>query len=169
MNPSVESNVWGEILHSLSGRLNQQTLERWFGPIEFERLDSTGQVIHLRAPNEVIKNWVVSNYSKLLDESLNDLRLNGYSLGWAIGNEDGRSSLQASATLKDNGTLIGAAARPAKEPHNEVIIDVAGHYEPGLSSRYTYDSFVVGSCNQFAHAASMAVAEAPGRTYNPLY
>jgi len=41
--------------------------------------------------------------------------------------------------------------------------------EPSLSSKYTYDSFVVGSCNQFAHAASLAVAEAPGRTYNPLY
>ena len=85
MNPSVATNVWGEILHSLSGRLNQQTLERWFGPIQFERLDSAGQVIHLRAPNQVIKDWVVDNYSKLLDESLNDLRLNGYSVGWAIG------------------------------------------------------------------------------------
>ena len=84
MNPSVSSNVWGEILHSLSGRLNHQTLERWFGPIQFESLDRAGQVIHLRAPNQVIKDWVVSNYSKLLDESLNDLSLNGYSLGWQI-------------------------------------------------------------------------------------
>ena len=41
--------------------------------------------------------------------------------------------------------------------------------EPSFSAKYTYDSFVVGSCNQFAHAASLAVAEAPGRTYNPLY
>jgi chromosomal replication initiator protein len=41
--------------------------------------------------------------------------------------------------------------------------------EPSLSAKYTYESFVVGSCNQFAHAASLAVAEAPGRTYNPLY
>src|SRR5690349_10679587 len=43
------------------------------------------------------------------------------------------------------------------------------HPQPSLSAKYTYESFVVGSCNQFAHAASLAVAEAPGRTYNPLY
>jgi len=172
MNPSVESNVWGEILHSLSGRLNQQTLERWFGPIEFERLDSTGQVIHLRAPNEVIKNWVVSNYSKLLDESLNDLRLNGYSLGWEIGNPE-ISQLPSTSYARVNSfettPSAPAVAHVSNERKTEAIIDNVGHYEPGLSSRYTYDSFVVGSCNQFAHAASMAVAEAPGRTYNPLY
>jgi chromosomal replication initiator protein len=172
MNPSVESNVWGEILHSLSGRLNQQTLERWFGPIEFERLDSTGQVIHLRAPNEVIKNWVVSNYSKLLDESLNDLRLNGYSLGWEIGKPE-ISQLPSPSYSKSNSfentTSIPAVSHVSNERQTEAMIDNVSHYEPGLSSRYTYDSFVVGSCNQFAHAASMAVAEAPGRTYNPLY
>jgi len=172
MNPSVENNVWGEILHSLSGRLNQQTLERWFGPIEFERLDSTGQVIHLRAPNEVIKNWVVSNYSKLLDESLNDLRLNGYSLGWEIGNPE-ISQLPSTSYARGNSfettPSAPAVAHVSNERQTEAIIDNVSHYEPGLSSRYTYDSFVVGSCNQFAHAASMAVAEAPGRTYNPLY
>src|SRR5690242_3033217 len=172
MNPSVQSNVWGEILHSLSGRLNQQTLERWFGPIEFERLDSTGQVIHLRAPNEVIKNWVVSNYSKLLDESLNDLRLNGYSLGWEIVKPEISqlpSTSYARGNSFENTPSTPAVPHVPNERQTEAIIDNVGHYEPGLSSRYTYDSFVVGSCNQFAHAASMAVAEAPGRTYNPLY
>jgi chromosomal replication initiator protein len=172
MNPSVESNVWGEILHSLSGRLNQQTLERWFGPIEFERLDSTGQVIHLRAPNEVIKDWVVSNYSKLLDESLNDLRLNGYSLGWEIGKPEISqlpSTSYARGNSFENTSSTPAVTHVSNERQTEAIIDNVVHYEPGLSSRYTYDSFVVGSCNQFAHAASMAVAEAPGRTYNPLY
>jgi len=169
MNPSVESNVWGEILHSLSGRLNQQTLERWFGPIEFERLDRTDQVIHLRVPNEVIKNWVVSNYSRLLDESLNDLSLHGYSLGWAIGTRDinPHPTDLPVATRTDNSAMSAAAVRAVRVTAPET--DVIGQYEPGLSSRYTYDSFVVGSCNQFAHAASMAVAEAPGRTYNPLY
>jgi chromosomal replication initiator protein len=167
MNPSVESNVWGEILHSLSGRLNQQTLERWFGPIQFERLDSAGQVIHLRAPNEVIKDWVVSNYSKLLDESLNDLRLNGYSLGWAIGQKPHSPSAGRSPGESLAGTVTAVAAAPS--PSKEIRLDSIVQSEPVLSSRYTYDSFVVGSCNQFAHAASMAVAEAPGRTYNPLY
>ena len=164
MNPTVDSNVWGEILHSLSGRLNHQTLERWFTPIQFESLDSDGQVIHLRAPNQVIKDWVVSNYSKLLDESLNDLRLGGYSLGWEIGQpeENGRTAtMEFSTPIESLPDVV--ATRPSPN------FNTTFQSEPSLSSRYTYDSFVVGSCNQFAHAASMAVAEAPGRTYNPLY
>src|SRR5689334_23370521 len=135
MNPSVESNVWGEILHSLSGRLNQQTLERWFGPIEFERLDSTGQVIHLRAPNEVIKNWVVSNYSKLLDESLNDLRLSGYSLGWEIGKPEINqhpATSHARANVSDNTSSISAVTHATSVRQTETIIDNVGQYEPGL-------------------------------------
>lgn len=171
MNSSVETNVWGEILHSLSARLNQQTLDQWFGPIRFERIDSAGQVIHLRAPSEMVKNWVVSNYSKLLDESLNDLSLNGYSVGWAIGqlpDSAVRPITQPTVTESSNETESHAEfvkPSPAQSPTNTPVINP----EPSLSSRYTYDSFVVGTCNQFAHAASMAVAEAPGRTYNPLY
>src|SRR5437867_903795 len=174
MNPSVETNVWGEILHSLSGRLNQQTLERWFGPIQFESLDSAGQVIHLRAPNQMIKDWVVSNYSKLLDESLNDLRLNGYSLGWAIGHlplpVSTSASLYTKEEVAEDARVVTPVVTKDSESHKDVSTTSSGFQsEPSLSSRYTYDSFVVGSCNQFAHAASMAVAEAPGRTYNPLY
>ena len=172
MNPSVNSNVWGEILHSLRGRLNHQTLERWFGPIQFESLDSAGQVIRLRAPNQVVKDWVVSNYSKLLDESLNDLSLNGYSLGWEIGHsqdtDPASSSTMAFSEPAGEKTLTATVTDLATPNHSQNFNPTL-QSEPSLSSRYTYDSFVVGSCNQFAHAASMAVAEAPGRTYNPLY
>jgi len=165
MKLSVETNVWYEILHSLSGRLNQQTLDRWFGPIQFERLDSAGQVIHLRAPNQVIKDWVVDNYSKLLDESLNDLSLSGYSVGWAIGQIPEVVSQTAVAAPDIVGTVPNHPEPPTETSPGITVLQA----EPSLSSKYTYDSFVVGSCNQFAHAASMAVAEAPGRTYNPLY
>src|SRR5260370_14996489 len=87
MNTSVETNIWGDILHTLTGRLNQQTLETWFRPIRFEGLDNSEHVIRLRAPNQVVKDWVVSNYSKVLEESLHELRLSGYSVGWAIEKE----------------------------------------------------------------------------------
>src|SRR5918998_3143553 len=84
MNTSVEANVWGRILHSLKGRLNQQTLDTWFSPIQFESLDSSQHVINLRAPNQVVKDWVVSNYGNVLAESLSELRLSGYSVGWVV-------------------------------------------------------------------------------------
>ncbi|HEU4710780.1 MAG TPA: chromosomal replication initiator protein DnaA [Pyrinomonadaceae bacterium] len=175
MNTTVETNVWGRILHSLKGRLNQQTLETWFSPIQFESLDSSEHVINLRAPNQVVKDWVVKNYANVLNDSLDDLHLSGYSVGWVVGKgpewttDTVTSSSLEPARIEDEAVSVstgsGAAAAAA------IVKDVSPlqHPEPSLSAKYTYDSFVVGSCNQFAHAASLAVAEAPGRTYNPLY
>ena len=172
MSTSVETNVWGRILHSLEGRLNRQALETWFRPIQFERLDSSQHVIHLRAPNQIVKDWVVSNYAEALDESLNEQLLSGYTVGWVIGKIP---EWTPPATVSAEQGSAGTAAAVAIEvtPENSVETVVSGSplasSEPSLSSKYTYESFVVGSCNQFAHAASLAVAEAPGRTYNPLY
>ena len=181
MNTSVETNIWGDILHALTGRLNQQTLETWFRPIRFEGLDNSEHVIRLRAPNQVVKDWVVRNYSKVLEESLDELRLSGYSVGWAVEKEasnvlvdwtsnagtetrsvavDNQSRSMPAAVQLSSGFGLPENASPSSNPTQS---------EPSLSSKYTYENFVVGSCNQFAHAASMAVAEAPGRTYNPLY
>ena len=158
MSASVETNVWGRILHSLKGRLNQQTLDTWFSPIQFESLDSSQHVLRLRAPSEVVKDWVVSNYGKVLAESLNEVRLSGYSVGWVVGQV---SDWVPAAAPEEVATTdpIATVSEPLPAPPAE----------PSLSAKYTYESFVVGSCNQFAHAASLAVAEAPGRTYNPLY
>ncbi len=157
MSASVETNVWGRILHSLKGRLNQQTLDTWFSPIQFESLDSSQHVLRLRAPSEAVKDWVVSNYGKELAESLNDLRLSGYSVGWVVGNTPDWVPAPEQVATDDPLPIVTVSEPPAAPA------------EPSLSAKYTYESFVVGSCNQFAHAASLAVAEAPGRTYNPLY
>jgi chromosomal replication initiator protein len=169
MSTSVETNVWGRILHSLKGRLNQQTVETWFSPIEFESLDSSQHVIHLRAPNQVVKDWVVSNYGKVLAESLSELRLSGYSVGWVVGKVPDWVPLTAPpSNSQDVSNPETSSANNTTAP----VITVSEALpppDPSLSSKYTYESFVVGSCNQFAHAASLAVAEAPGRTYNPLY
>ena len=164
MSASVETNVWGRILHSLKGRLNQQTLDTWFSPIQFESLDSSQHVLRLRAPNQDVKDWVVSNYGKVLSESLNEVRLSGYSVGWVVGKvadwvPEPPITLPPAESLIDTDEIpLVTVSEPVPAPP-----------EPSLSAKYTYESFVVGSCNQFAHAASLAVAEAPGRTYNPLY
>ena len=170
MSTSVETNVWGRILHSLKGRLNQQTLDTWFSPIQFESLDSSQHVIRLRAPNQVVKDTVVSNYGNVLAESLNELRLSGYSVGWVVGKVSDwvpeQITLPVSETVFELETSVASTSTPLISIPEPVPLTQS---EPSLSSKYTYESFVVGSCNQFAHAASLAVAEAPGRTYNPLY
>jgi chromosomal replication initiator protein len=173
MNPSVERNVWGDILHSLGTRLNQQTLETWFHPIRLEQLDSAQQRLCLRAPNQVVKDWVVSNYFDLLNQSLTELRMSGYSVRWIV---DTAPAGQAELYAEPNGDVIGLKASASdtvelNEPPPTILPHSLSDHpdEPSLSSKYTYESFVVGTCNQFAHAASMAVAESPGRTYNPLF
>jgi len=175
MNTSVETNVWGRILHSLKGRLNQQTFETWFSPIQFESLDSSQHVLNLRAPNQVVKEWVVNHYASVLADSLTDLHLSDYSVDWVIGkaadwDSDPGPITEASSQISDNGSVsVGGGAAAAVAVIRDKDISPIQHPEPALSAKYTYESFVVGSCNQFAHAASLAVAEAPGRTYNPLY
>ena len=170
MSTSVETNVWGRILHSLKGRLNQQTVDTWFSPIQFESLDNSQHVIRLRAPNQVVKDTVVSNYGQVLAESLNELRLSGYSVGWVVGKVSDwvpdQITLPASEPVLELETPVSNTTAPVVSITEPIPLTQS---EPSLSSKYTYESFVVGSCNQFAHAASMAVAEAPGRTYNPLY
>jgi chromosomal replication initiator protein len=171
MNTSVESNVWGRVLHSLESKLNHQALETWFRPIQFERLDNSQHVIHLRVPNQIVRDWVVNNYAQALNESLHEQLLTGYSVGWVIGKVP-----EPAPTVEpsDQKLIFDAAVQVPTNTPTDVSAPVNQTpailiNEPSLSSKYTYDSFVVGSCNQFAHAASLAVAEAPGRTYNPLY
>ena len=172
MNTSVETNVWGKILHSLKGRLNQQTLDTWFSPIKFESLDNSEHVLRLRAPNQVVKDWVVSNYGNVLTESLNELRLSEYSVGWVVGKVPDWVGQPLTLDLSISDDDLDQKTSASTDTVSAVTVSEPvplQQSEPSLSSKYTYESFVVGSCNQFAHAASLAVAEAPGRTYNPLY
>jgi chromosomal replication initiator protein len=174
MTTSIETNVWGAILLSLKSRLNQQTFETWFRPIRLDGLDESKKAILLRAPNQVVKDWVVTNYSNLLNESLRQLSLEDYSLSWVIEKPPEPSKEPSNATLFNRGsessTVTAVATAPAIKPTPAPVeLSSSPQSQPALSTKYTYESFVVGSCNQFAHAASLAVAEAPGRTYNPLY
>jgi chromosomal replication initiator protein len=171
---SIATNVWDTVLLSLKTKLNQQTLDTWFQPIKLERFDTSQRVITLRAPNQVVKDWLITHYSAMIEESLKKLRLDDYSLTWLIDEETPHVSDKATA-VNESGpqqrAISFSAAAPAMklETPRPTPTETLAPPEPSLSSKYTYESFVVGTCNQFAHAASMAVAEAPGRTYNPLY
>jgi chromosomal replication initiator protein len=184
MSINVESGVWEGILHSIERTVNGESFETWFRPIQFAGIDSLSRVIRLRAPNKIVKEWISSNYTELVDQSLNELSLDGYSIVWLSNDEPGKSVhgqaaagkeklLIASIEESDPATTVSAYQDTTVSTKDSVVSRLRSHptlpFEPSLSSKYTYDSFVVGSCNQFAHAASLAVAEAPGKTYNPLY
>lgn len=168
----MENNLWDNVLLSIKNKLQHESFETWFNPIKFEGVDKSQRLVRLRAPNTVVRDWVTVNYSNLIHQSFGELSLAGYSVDWALPEETFKQSIPAtlyssdtelsavvSAPAPTSSSAAGTALAPAKQ--------VA--FEPSLNSKYTFDGFVVGSCNQFAHAASLAVAEAPGKTYNPLY
>jgi chromosomal replication initiator protein len=173
----VESNLWENVLRAIKTKLQGESFETWFNPIRFEGIDKVRRLIRLQAPNQVVRDWVKVNYANLIDQSFGELSLGGYSVDWILPEDNPKSvALQVSSqntnspgpdnqppvandVLQSFPESAGTAVAPARQ--------IA--FDPALNSNYTFDSFVVGSCNQFAHAASHAVAEAPGKTYNPLY
>ncbi len=189
MSTAIENRIWSDILNAVEKRLNRQSFDTWIRPIHFESCDEFGHVLHLRAPNHVVKDWVSSNYSDVLDASLAELNLSEYQLDWTIEEdsqsansmsakeEEGISSLDleekgSSNSGKSNGSslfsLLEAAQSDGLTPGATTFVDIEP-LENSLNPKCSFQTFVVGSCNQFAHAAALAVAEAPGKTYNPLY
>ena len=168
----MENNLWDNVLLSIKNKLQHESFETWFNPIKFEGVDKSQRLVRLRAPNPVVRDWVTVNYSNLIHQSFGELSLAGYSVDWALPEEPFKTSIPApsyssdielSAVVSAPAPTSSSAAGTAIAPTRQVAFD------PSLNSKYTFDGFVVGSCNQFAHAASLAVAEAPGKTYNPLY
>jgi len=171
----VESNLWDDVLRAIRTKLQGESFETWFKPIRFEGIDNARRLVRLRAPNQVVRDWVRVNYANLMDQSLGEFSLGGYSVDWVLPEDHAKAAVaqvSSQQTSPPDPRSLAAAAHEVlpsfpqsagTAPARQVAFD------PALNSKYTFDSFVVGSCNQFAHAASLAVAEAPGKTYNPLY
>ena len=173
----VESNLWDTVLRAIKTKLQAESFETWFNPIRFEGIDTERRIVRLRAPNQVVRDWVKSNYTNLIEQSFRDHRLADYSVDWVSPEE--RTKIDARPTSSQDTASAGhhkqATTVPLLVPSfpqgTAAAVATARQMatDPALNSKYTFDNFVVGSCNQFAHAASVAVAEAPGKTYNPLY
>jgi len=187
MSTVIENRVWNSLLQAVERRLNHQSFETWFRSIQFDGYDETSQVLHLRAPNQVVKDWVSSNYSDVISDSLAELNLSSYHVDWTVDEAVAELGSMATETNKEeeftlklsetnssrvnNSTLFSlleAAESDGLAPSATNFVDIEP-LELSLNPKCSFQTFVVGSCNQFAHAAALAVAEAPGKTYNPLY
>jgi len=137
------AEMWKLVLREVQGKLNPKTFETWLQPTHEIGLD--GNHLRVGVPNRKFAEWIGTNFHPLIEEALDAL---------------GSSNLQVQY-IADDHDLDTSHPAPAEE--------AAANAPAGLSRRYTFDSFVVSSCNQFAHAASLAVAELPSKSYNPLY
>jgi len=147
-------NLWDQILARVETKVNRHSFYTWFKPTSFIAEGATALTI--RVPNALFKDWLTKHYSGVIAEALAEVRKQHLSVDFVA---DGPS----------DGVSISPEEALAFEAASASSREVAPPGPPGLNPRYTFDSFIVGSSNQFAHAACRAVAEAPSRSYNPLF
>jgi len=135
-------NLWDEVLAKVEAKVNRHSFATWFRPTTFHALQ--GSSLLVQVPNPQFKDWLARNYHGIIAESLHDL---------------GRAEVQVVFECESPS----AAAPEAGSDRVAVAVSTA------LNPKYTFESFVVGSSNQFAHAAARAVAEIPSKSYNPLF
>lgn len=147
LNSSINPlNVWKDILACIKKRMDLQTFDTWFKPIAFHSMDESR--IYLKVPNEYFKSWLSDNYLTLLNEAITEVNLGERWITFLV---------------EDHGAV--ERVRVIEESKGDDLEQTKGM----LNLKYSFDTFVVGSCNQFAHAAARAVAERPAKAYNPLY
>ncbi|HEY2353489.1 MAG TPA: chromosomal replication initiator protein DnaA [Gaiellaceae bacterium] len=155
MNDQIElsaENLWSEISGRLREALNDATYTKWFGDVE--GLEREGDAIVLTVPDELSRDWIHRHFRGLVNAAVRDITGESHPLELRVASED---DLAAEHGSQENGVLPMVQRVPARPESG------------GFKAKYTFDSFVIGSSNRFAHAAALAVAEAPAQAYNPLF
>ncbi len=162
------STIWNQTLGALKETTNQQTYQTWFEPIRFIKADETSIV--LGAPNKFFKNWVEEHYADIITDSLHKVANKKYSLEFVIlSDEPGPRGAGESTAVASEKSAERIAEEPKKPFFPFLFKKPQPEEERRLNPKYTFDSFVVGPSNRFAHAAAMAVSESPAKAYNPLF
>jgi chromosomal replication initiator protein len=141
-------NAWQEVLSLLKSKVNPQSYQTWLRPTRFSH--AANDTLVVRVPNREFREWIQEHYGGLIREALGSLGLAFQQVLYAF-------EEKVEPKTPDN--------EEARAVQGKLDFDSVEHQ---LNPRYTFETFVVGSCNQFAHAAARAVAEAPSKRYNPL-
>jgi chromosomal replication initiator protein len=151
-NPDISSDLWQSALAALERKFSKPIFEMWIKPLRLVSL--TGDELLLAVQNNFARDWVENRLKMQIAEVLAEIFGTGVQLQFTV--------LPESAEAPPNGTGASPAAPAAARPQ--------GDFRPGnLNSRYTFEEFVIGNSNRFAHAAAQAVAASPARAYNPLF
>ena len=160
---AVAPNPWVRILDALEKKINRHSYDTWLKPTRYSH--ASGKVIYVRVPTPEFRH-IEEKYADLIQEALDNLNLEFQDVKFVTPEDD-----PAATPVRHDGGLSAAAAatqaRPAAPAGHQARFDWDGAAQ--LNPRYTFDAFVIGAGNQFAHAASLAVAERPSKAYNPLF
>jgi len=151
----MTATVWDSVLGRIETKVNRHSYYTWFRQTTLERDDGGRLVVRVADPMAV--DWLIKHYSGIIDEALVEVGRPGVSLEFRAG--------AIEPPPESTGVPVEAqsGASPLDTDPTEAVDLV------GLSPRYSFSTFIVGASNQFAHAACRAVAEAPSRSYNPLF
>jgi len=152
------------IFSCLQRRVGSQTFDTWFKPLKITS-SRNERVVRIAAPSAVVKEWILTHYSDALRDSLAESHLGQYKVEWVLSPRQSGDGPQLALSSSTDGLSI---ERRLPNPDEDIAPFVESS-NSSLNEKYTFSSFVVAGCNRFAHAAAKAVAESPGRTYNPLY
>ncbi|NJO71115.1 MAG: chromosomal replication initiator protein DnaA, partial [Oscillatoriales cyanobacterium RM1_1_9] len=151
-------NLWPQVLERLQVQVGEPTYDTWLKTAYAEHLDDNCLVI--RTPNPFVRNWLQKHYQEMIAEAVEGIL--GYGIRIHITTEVVDSS-RVSFTNLSNHQSDETQFNPAPECHDRP------ESRHSLNTKYIFSRFVVGANSRLAHAASLAVAESPGREFNPLF
>jgi chromosomal replication initiator protein len=152
------STVWAKACKHLSNTLSKDVFDRWIAVIEAK--DLQGDILTLAVQNNFYQSWLEENYLPLIQAALTASTGQEFRIQFSVG---ARTAPPPPMNASDT-----AAGVPA-ERERPTASSVGPRQVTALNPKYTFDTFVVGPSNSFSHAASLAVAQSPGRAYNPLF
>ncbi len=144
------ANLWDKFLEHIKSRVSINTFNTWFQPTRLNRAD--GDVVYVQIPTTVFRQVLTRTYSEIVKAVFHELGIPAMRVQYVCTEEEPVAAAPA------------AAAASVKQ--SRLDFESSDHR---LNTRYTFDTFVVGKSNEFAHAASRAVAEQPSKAYNPLF
>lgn len=148
------NDLWDQVLSKIEQKVSKPSFDTWFKYTVVDSIDQGSNTITVIAPNEFARDWLENRYFSILTETLYELT---------------GAELEARFILpKDEGSDLDFVEKN-NPPVLQEDLDNGETTKHMLNTKYTFDTFVIGSGNRFAHAASLAVAEAPAKAYNPLF
>ena len=150
------TELWEQVLSVLENKISQDNLATWLKPIHC--LDFSNKTVLLEIPSKYHRDWITSHFLDEIQQTFDQLAGHPVSIQFKI--------------EQDNKPESGNSDKSFPTPKKQEPVDLSNPLhlmENYLNPKYTFDSFVVGTNNRLAHAASLAVSESPAKAYNPLF